>query len=315
MLHDNGKTIIIDNSGYSNIEECHRKADYYLMERRELDQNKDALVFGTNIHTALEARYRISTDMLSDVEQSTVFATLSDSFMTNPVSEANYRNLDYAHRLMKKYLSEYPRESFDIMMVEGKPQLEVTFALPLGLIGDIQVIITGKIDLIYRRGESYGIMDHKTSSVLGPTYYESLDMSTQPMTYLWAAKQIYGPPADIVFNVVGTRAPRKDGSINFEFTRHQIAYNPEKIEEWRQEVLTNIAVYHSLYQQGKTTRNTNQCIGKYGRCPYLDVCSLPKNQRMQMLQSNLYKDVTWNPLETEGSIHKEKPTTPNLTQL
>lgn len=107
---------IIDNSGLELLQTCARAHEYNRLRKRILAAGKPALDFGSAIHLALEWRYRNckndSPGVFDEDEQADVLSTF---FAEHPMPEDDFRNLNYAMELIKRYNIKYAIEPFNLM--------------------------------------------------------------------------------------------------------------------------------------------------------------------------------------------------------
>src|SRR5690606_1937638 len=98
----------------------------------------------------------------------------------------------------------------------------------------IKVIFTGKIDRVCRKNDSLYLLDHKTTSIGGPTFFQEFYTALQFKGYKWAVEQMLGEPvAGVIINGLICRAPLKNGNINFTFDREIIQLDDSLVEEWQ----------------------------------------------------------------------------------
>lgn len=300
-----GDTIFIDNSGYQNIEICKRRAYYYLIRQRELDRPTPALEFGRILHEVLDQRYHLGTDFVDEEGMRVIIAKMRELFQEYQPEEGEYRNYAYMYDLIHAYLEQYPDEPFEVYHHNGEPLIEVPFTVPLGTIGKYKIVWTGRFDMLIQKSDGVYLVDHKTASVLGPSLYQSYDLSTQAWGYMFACRQTLNLiPDGLIYNVIGTRKPRKDGSVQREFKRYPVAYSDDGVNEWAEDVLHNLSDFINNGMVNVWPRSTSSCSHKYGMCPYFEICQLPKAQREIMLGSNIYRDVVWDPLDPSSHVMK-----------
>lgn len=166
-------------------------------------------------------------------------------------------------------------------------------------ISKIHVMWTGVIDLIVKDQGSLWILDHKTTSIEGDSFWSAFVLSPQFLGYSWAAEQITKQPiTGAIANVLYGRHPTVKGQgRSLDLMRRHFFYKPEHIAEWRTNMTDIIARFiHDLFTQ-TFTMNGQQCNNKFGMCPYHDVCSMLPQQRLSMLATNQYVNNIWNPLD------------------
>ena len=289
--------LFLDNTALEKITTCPRSAFYYLVRKREGDGKKGALNFGSGVHEGLAYRYS-NAGVYNDGEcrQKSCEKT-HEHFLLNPQPDDEWRTADLAVRVVDKYCNENITEIFTVNKDSiGKPVVECGFAVPIGEIDGIPIIWTGKIDVAITLEQGLWLMDHKTTSILGPTYFQQFYNAGQFIGYTWAYRQLTGQqPRGVLINAIAVRKPSKTGK-EIEFARERIAYTNDQVNEWQNNTLNIIATFLGYCNSGYFPMHTAWCHAKYGVCPYFDVCTLPTAQREILLTSRAYKDVTWSPL-------------------
>lgn len=157
---------------------------------------------------------------------------------------------------------------------------------------------SGIIDalMLMADGETLRVCDHKTSSIKTNALFDSYTVAMQPIGYVAAMRAAFPsfPIKGFLLNSVICRAPTKTG-ISYESYRRAYDYSEEQCNEWKSDLLALIGeLLHNLATKN-FPKKTNWCAGKYGACPYLDVCSAPASQRLMILNTGLYADNTWKP--------------------
>lgn len=324
----------VDNSSLDYFTKCGRAAEYYLVRSREPNRSAAALVFGGALHKAVEItlKHGVSEETIQKG-----VGSIYTHFESLPPAVEEWRTPDLAVEVFKKYCAKYPYELFQVATSpDGTPLVEIGFAIPLGSVnvrdfvtyspqqlvvmgefdekvtwkpqtGDglglyiekIYILWSGRMDAVLTWDGMFWVMDHKTTSIAGPGFYNDFILSMQTVGYTWAATKITGHRvAGLVLNALVTRKPTKTGKA-IEFERRRYPYSDDLLSEWEEDVLQLVTNFFSHLQRGRFPKETAWCQGKYGQCRYHEVCALPKSQRNIMLQGNLFRDVTWNPLHTE----------------
>lgn len=316
-----GNTLIIDNSSLEVDTTCPRAAHYHLGLRIKSSKEKSALEFGRIIHKALDVRYRTCASMYAQTPEveAAMLAVLEQEFSKWSPPEDDFRTHSFAVELINRYGITYPFESFEIVRLpDGRPFIEVPFALPLGtleikddlLVRDIvtneiapryvdtiNLVWSGKIDLAYRAssGGLY-ILDHKTTSMMGPSFFTEFELSHQMYGYVWAAQTLFNQPVEgFCINALATRKPTKTGKA-LEFERKNYTVSKAHLDEWQHDCIHIVSNYVESVRSGYMPKHTKWCCGKYGVCQYHSVCTLNPEYRMTMLQSGEFMPVTWSPL-------------------
>jgi hypothetical protein len=304
-----GDTLFIDNSSLEHFTTCPRQALYSLVRRLKPAGERTALNFGGIIHKILEARYRACTALHAQTPDVTqvMLATAQREFDKWSPPEDDYRNFSCAVELIRRYEEQYPFEQFEVVRgLDGSPMIEVPFAIPLGEIDlkeegkKIKIVWTGRIDMAYisENGGGLYVMDHKTTSVMGPSYFSAFTISHQMYGYAWAVEQLTGKSVTaVVINALGVRKPTRTGNA-FEFKRDVIPVQRGLLDEWKRDCLYIVADFVEMCRRGYLPKHTAWCVGKFGECPFRKVCTLADDdQREVMLSSGEYVKNDWSPLK------------------
>lgn len=328
-----GHTLLIDNSSLETFTTCPRSAQYLVCEKRKSSSQRPALTFGKIIHSALEARYKTTSPMIAQTPEveSVMMARLTEGFSHWQPPEEDFRTYSCATELIRLYGEQYPFEAFEVLKdPSGRPFVEMPFAVPLGqidinetmwvqpmeknyegvvvksgppeerFVGTITILWSGKIDLGISHDSRNFILDHKTTSIMGPSYFLEFEDSHQMIGYVWAGEILLGQPIHgFTINAMAVRRPTKTGK-GFEFQRKSFAVEDWQKKEWVTDTMYIVSDFIEMCRRGSLPKHRKWCIGKYGECPYRKVCTLPPQQRPIMLATAEYEDATWSPLN-EGA--------------
>jgi hypothetical protein len=303
----------VDNSSKELFETCARAAEYYTVYRREGKAERAALFRGTVIHKALAQRklWRPNiTDKQFEPEQ---MAVILNAYMDKDFGPDEWRTAEHAINTIIAYNKHWPIESEPFTVVEGT--VEMPFRLLLGTanldtevqthagkfyVKDVNIYWTGIVDSIVDYGVPL-VMDHKTTSILGPTFFDDFVLSSQMMGYVWAANKLGHHTVGLLLDAIAGRKPTKTG-VAVEFQRQRYFYSPEHLMEWEKDTFTLITDFLEHLCRAYFPKTTKWCFGKYGRCQYWDICSQQPDHRAAMLHSDLYKPVTWTPLNPTPTL-------------
>ncbi len=305
--------LYIDNSSMELFSTCRRQMYYNQIRRIELNKEKIALNFGSAFHHVLEHLYKTYGTAYRGQTQNAEIINLaykgnfydSGTIQVLQTPEDDYRTIPYLVQGVSKYLSDYPAEPFTLAtMPSGQPGVEVPFAFPLGTItsrifGTIPIVWTGRLDLVYRLDGRLGLLDHKTTSMMGPQFFAEFDIAHQFYGYAAALEYILGETVhEVMINGLGCRKPTRTG-VQFEFNRHIIPINRDLLDEWHTDSLALVANYIQNCEEGYFPKQTKWCIGKYGSCQYRGLCTLPPSSRESAINTSEFRTVTWDPLNKQ----------------
>ncbi len=345
--------LLIDNSFLETFV-CPRRTQYNRLSKRILSAATPALNFGTSCHKALEHRYKEclanSPDSITESAQCSI---LTEFFAANPPPDGDRRDLNFAVELfITRYNRRYPSEPFSILTDDKDAALiELPFALPIGAVhisdktlpSSLEIWYSGRIDLPVLWDNQVVVIDHKTTSFLGPQFFEEMKMSPQPEGYCYAFEKLTGKPvngycinairtaakpiyvqkweekrksilddysdlpgpsitadvADRVYSsALGAKERKLDPAKWWEeaYARDRTFLRPGQLDDWHQNTMALVETFLWHYQRDYLPMMKKECIGKYGKCQYYEVCSLSKEQRETILNSGMFTDNNWTPL-------------------
>lgn len=319
LLPDGDLSLSIDNSTLERFQTCPKSAEFYVIDRRQRPSSA-AMSYGSAIHKGMELFYLYGC---SDAVWERVMDVVTKHFYAAPVAMGEWRTLEQCLETLRRYRVEYAdKEIIQVMEHNGAPFVEQSFNLPLGTIpvdamvpyplrlltgeGDaivpfhvrnIHVNWTGRIDIAahFPCDDRPWVVDHKTTSIKGDQFYKQFELSQQTIGYCWALRELLGQvPAGLMLNVIVGRQPTRTGTA-VEFDRQRFFYSVEQLEEWHEDILLQCADFCAHMLRGAFPRSRVWCMGKYGQCPYFDVCSIPSGQRADVLASSSYVNVDWDP--------------------
>jgi hypothetical protein len=267
-----------------------------VLRRRTPKGRSAALRFGGHVHAALAYKYRVMANG-KEATDDTINRILSCRFERDPLEDEDWRNVNMAQALLFEYNLKY-QETLDIPRLKGFPWVEKPFALWAGNIGKRKIIYMGRIDLVMRQGPHTYILDHKTSSILGDTYWKDAGVSEQQRGYCWAYREVSGEePIGYKINVLAARKPTKTGkAIEFQrsttFTREPAG----QLDIWHANMLQQVETFLWHVDRNVFPRHHKHCVHKYGTCSFYSVCELAPTLQETALMSSEFEENTWSPL-------------------
>jgi len=288
-------TLILSNSAIDTFQQCPRAFDYTYNHNRVQAHGGAGMNFGSCIHRALETKYRLGEDyphLDAEVQQAFV-----DEYNKHEFAPDEYRSVQYGLDLLRQYDSTYPLETWDVIKVDDKPLVETPFYVFLGTVLGHDVFYKGVIDLIVRDEGVVKIVDHKTTSMMGSGYFDEYILSAQMIGYCYSVGKLLKLECNkVLINAICTRKPTKTGK-GIEFNRDTKTYTPDELHEWEFNTLKEAELILQAKSEGLYVQHKRNCVGKFGKCSFFDVCSVPAPSREYVLQSNLYKAKDITPFE------------------
>ncbi len=171
----------------------------------------------------------------------------------------------------------------------------------------IPIYYHGFIDLLISRNGLLYVMDFKSTSQLGPSYWDDKKAIAQPKGYSWALEQLLGvrvhgylirairtipPPKYVAEGRANTKGEFKKIADWWDESLSQQSFElgPGELDEWKENAISQVKQFFYHYQQGVFPQNKSICSGKYGKCQYFEVCStFPTSDRNQLLNSTMFK--------------------------
>lgn len=335
---------LVDNAFLEYATTCVRKTQYRYVMSKVSKGEKDALNFGSAIHRALEYRYSVVQNrQMTEADEQVVHNRILVPFFEEHIpSEDSHRNLNWAFELFKHYNKAYPVEPFKLMTwKEPKPchhcngtghdsndgciwckgsgkqsiMSEITFIHDIHTYNGIPIKYIGRIDLPVIWNDVIIVNDHKTASMLGNFYFEGQKISPQFEGYCWAMQQTIKSPivSGFCINALRTKEPPMKPKSGWDqwwsecFARHKEYLRPGQLDEWKENTIQLIEEWMWHYERGYFPMKKKACT-MYGKCPYYDVCYLPKENRELVLNSTQFTEEKWTPLKDYENKEKiEKP--------
>jgi hypothetical protein len=253
------------------------------------------LRFGSEYHRSLrdyevlKAEGFEHRDCLDDVVRSLLFR-IAD---WNP--DHKQKNRETLIRSVIWYLEKFKDDQAKTwIMSDGKPAVEVNFSFELdfGPTPDQPYVLSGKLDKIVVFNGDLFVMDHKTTSALGPTFANRFNPDNQMTLYTHAGKKIFMAP---IKGVIINGCQPLVGGTNFE--RHIVYRTDEQIEEWLVDLEYWLTQANAWAERGEFPHNDASC-NKYFGCEFRDlVCSKSPQVRDRFLKANFDQVEPWNPLK------------------
>lgn len=301
----------LDNSGKELFESCARAAEYYTVWRREKEGSRASLFRGKVIHHCMALRRNLHLqNILQTKWEAEQMAYILSAYAGIDFGEEEWRTAEHAVNTVLEYNKTWPITAEPFTVVEGsveKPfklllgeaELDADIVCHLGRlhINKVTIYWTGILDARVIYGSEL-VLDSKTTSILGSNFWDNFVLDSQMLGYVWSAKQLGWPVDGYYVDAICGRKPTKSGKA-FEFQRQRFFADQEQVDEWARDTYTLVTDFLEHLCRGYFPKSPKWCFGKYGRCQYWDVCTQPPSHRESILQSDLFKNVTWNPLNPQ----------------
>lgn len=324
--------LLLDNSTIEKLR-CPRELEYGWLRKRSLASSKAGRNFGSCMHIGWAERYqRVGTLAMPADQVEHQHDAMNKWMQENPQPEGDFRTFDHACTVMAAYNRNYGTEPFRILNspTNGKPIVERSFMLPFAIYwretqvisewngsSDPATIITskgipiyyiGKIDLGIEDNDGIWSFDHKTAFQFGDQFITQMKEDGGQRGYAWALGQIFNRvPTGYKIDAVRVRRPTKKQEYSgvetvdaTDFMRLPFPLAPEALEEWKADTLELIHKILAYHSRAYFPRHRWQCVGKYGPCDFIEVCGSMRQFREHVLNSSLFEESTWSPLNPSG---------------
>lgn len=153
---------------------------------------------------------------------------------------------------------------------------------------EIRILWKSKLDLGADTNQGIYPVDHKTMKQRRRT----IAMNNQ-----FKGQCLIMDTRGVFINKIGFQKSLKPEE---KFLRNIVPYSAESLLEWQGETLPYWAKQLIVYAEMEYwPHNYNGCEGKYGPCPFLDVCESNPNMRETELRNNFIVGEPWNPTNDE----------------
>lgn len=298
--------MIVDNFALTLFQTCPAKYFLRIKEQQVPIRRRAALGFGGAIHAGLAEWYR-SHDAKRMIEK------LVEIWPANmPVDD--FRTREKAAQVLLEYIKEYPHENFKLIGPEGDPLVEKAFTIPTGMYLECQecegymgedddwegkcsncgkaleeIQYGGIIDAgIEFAGKVY-VLEHKTTTQMGNSYFLQFKPNNQVTGYIWGLSKLSSAKiGGAMINGIGLykASPTK-------FDRHLTNRAACEIDEWLIHVKETCNEIKRCERTGIWPWRTMACT-LYGLCDYHNVHVLAtEGERSKRLEQD-YTMSTWN---------------------
>jgi len=303
----------VDNTALTTHQTCPAKFDLRIRQGWASKGKSAALGFGGALHSGLAEWYK-----KKDIRAALL--AIDTAWDARAGNVDDWRTKDKCITTMIEYSKVYPSESFSVVGAPENPMIEVPFTIELdglcipycstcdkwytdkqGLVtmtkcpsclGDLEPIEYGGIfDGLIEFSHRIFILEHKSTSVLGASYFDQFKPNNQVAGYIWGASKLSGKKVDgALINAIGVYKASKT-----KFERHITSRSDVAIEEWKKNVQLTCAEikFHELH--GYWPMRTQACT-LYGRCEFLNVHELEHEAERQ---ARLHMEYEINPWDYE----------------
>jgi hypothetical protein len=294
----------LDNSIRTSWLECSRNFSYEWIETKVSSFSKVAQNYGKGIHLALAALSTKCGNDYSTANLTELDKVLDDHFDANPQPPDDHRQSSLAKETIHRYVKLYERESWTIRLANDRPFIERLLHAPFSEYNGIPIHFFGVVDLsVLASDRSDWVVDRKTTSMLGKNFDHDMQATGQMPGYCWLFKQCFDKlPQGYIVDAIRSLAPSEKAKADQkqldkwwleQFRRLPFFIDQDRVDEWELNTHRIVKRIITDFEDDVYPMNDKSCVGKYGRCQFFDICTLPVPQRLVALQSNNFIDNDW----------------------
>lgn len=264
---------IWDNSTISCFQTCRRK--YYFQYIRHLRPivKGTPLIFGGAVHDALDCYYKGVDREKSAVEAIKLFK----SIYTTPEGDT-LRTVENGVKMLVWYFTKYKGEPFTVV---GKPEEGFVF-----FCGDI--LYGGRLDLPVEWDGQLWIMEHKTTTRLGGSYFDQFELDKQMTGYIIALEEYSGRKCSgCIINAMEPwkevkRVSAKTKQPEDHFLRKPLTKSKELKERFRYNVqaIVRDIKWCEANNEFQEAEKKEACFYYNRNCPFLQLCQYGENDKV-----------------------------------
>ena len=313
-----------DNSAISDYKKCPRSFYFRHVRGWRIQGTSHALIFGLAWHSAMEyvwehAKEERDTDLAQNAFLR-FLATWEESGMNpNPgldeLEVLGARTPMVGMEMLGNYLEQRTNTLRNCTLLAN----ETPFAVPMPGLEDTYYV--GRLDKAIAFNGGRLIIEHKTTSEYSikhnfqPNYVESWDVSPQIKGYQFAGVLQFGD-----LDAVWIDAALVHKKIHNAFKFIPIAHHSVLLVGWLENTanwimsikadMKNLNQNNGKVEKGIFRKNEESCYGRYGPCPFLDICRTTEDPSKLAEVPVGYIHEPWEPfdiLQLDQLINKEIP--------
>lgn len=311
----NGQTIVkVNSSSLSILQSCGRKSFY------ELEQNwrplavQAPLVHGIAVHKAMQVFYmhegpRTIPENFSHVAPllahghsapekhflyDALLAYVEAAEPLRALPDTDARSLTSGIWVLEHYFRTYLNDQYVIHTDASGPVVEREFETVLWEDAKLRIVLFGTIDFVLRNTVTGEILtgDHKTSSRMGPDFFNRIKPNHQYTGYLLGAHRTLGVSSEhfLVNGIQSKARPLTARGGPPTFTRQITRRTPEDFAEFETSVRDAVGNYLRWQEEERWPLGSVDSCSMWGGCKFLDVCSAPNELRGNILESKFARE-------------------------
>jgi hypothetical protein len=266
------------NYGYSKIqdfESCPHK--YYFrwelgLRPKRVNPN---LFAGTLIHAARHKWLESGKQKDAGIEAiAAAFTDIEGSLQDDPTEFINY-----CIRMFTEYAERWKDEKVE------RTGYEVDFETNIG-----DYPFTGRLDGVVVVDGMVFVDEVKTTGVPPQQFIQEMHMDGKTTGYVWAAQKLTGKTvAGVYLDII---YKKRDKAKTFDFVRDITLRSEDQLTQWERATIDKLDHIKGCRETGYWPHHYGHCHGRYGKCPYLDLCKYGERKELIDAQFTLVEQET-----------------------
>lgn len=295
-----------DQTSVGLLMECPFKYKLSILEGWRKKNSSFHLLFGGWYATAIETYYKLRHNEQADHDDAldaVVADALASTWMRDkddpadpgfpwqPPEGETKKTRENLIRTIIWYFEAYKDDDFEVLIVDGKPAVELLFTFESGLSCDKgPFLFTGHLDSLRSFDDTTYVMDQKTTGgAIGSYYFAQFDLDNQMSQYTFAGNVCFNIP------VKGVVIDAAQIMVGFTaFGRGITTRSASQLQEWHANVGAWLKLAEQFEASGHYPMNLKSC-NNYAGCQFKGVCSKSPDVREHFLKTDFERQF-WNPL-------------------
>lgn len=307
-LADGRTEILINNSSYTLLSECKRKAHYALQRNLRKSDESAATLFGRAIHAGLEVWYSaprssrqrgsaVCDDSIALMEAgqapiahgacvrcAAIAAFLRIVEPLAGLEPSDKRSPRNGTTILDAYFDQYAEDPYVVLRDALGPVCERRVRIELTSLDDSVVTFFGTIDTVLQNEATKHVVvtDHKTTSALGSEFLQRISPNAQYTGYVAAFRANWPAHDTRTFMSNGLLVAKTKQTFMRQFTE----VTDEQIDEWRTSLL-DVAYdwWARTKADGPYPMTTPGPCTTWGGCQYRALCEAPSSIRESIIKA------------------------------
>lgn len=296
-----------DNTRLSDFKDCPRQYFIRHVLGWRISGTADALVFGLAWHEGMDIVWKHAKQVDKRTLTELAFGAFTDMWEANGFpTDMSFGGYDrYGARTpgtAKEMYYNYADQRWKMLQEAEVVAIEQPFAVPMPGLEDTWYV--GRLDKVVNWASNNLILEHKTTTAYAiqgnfrTDYVESWYAAPQIKGYQFAGNLFYKN-----VDAVWVDAALVHKKIHDAFKFIPIAHHVELLKEWIETTgrwISMVLEATHNYNSGTSVskcfpKNENHCFGKFGQCPFLDICrSTPDPSKLDTVPFG-YVEEKWEP--------------------